>query len=216
MQPPPDLLPAPSEGEGPEPDVGNAAAGVALPAGTPEVPRPEARKTEFAPALVAAQESRAPAPRIEPAAAPPADAAPLAAEPGTPAFREGFSERVTILTRGGRTEAGITLHPADLGPIDVRIRIEDGTATFRFDAPVAETRQAIQDSLPRLAEMLADAGLTLGGTQVGHPGRDGGEPSPFAGSTPRAAEAPEDGEEAPAVPVRHVRVAAPGRVDLFA
>jgi flagellar hook-length control protein FliK len=155
--------------------------------------------------------------RAESAAPPPADAAPLAAEPGTAAFREGFAERVTILTRGGRSEAGITLHPADLGPIDVRIRIEDGVASFQFDAPLAETRQAIADSLPRLAEMLADTGLSLGGTHVGNPGSDAREPSPlFARASPADPDAADGPEDAPATPVRRVAIAAPGRVDLFA
>ncbi len=194
----------------------DAEFAVPLPAVVVESARQDTRKSEFTPSLIAAaQEMRAP-PRPEPVAPRPADVPTLAAEPGTAAFREGFAERVTILTRGGLTEAEITLHPADLGPIDVRIRIEDGAATFRFDTPLAETRRAIEESLPRLAEMLEGNGLSLGDTQVGHPGHDGSEPAPFAGRAGAGLEDADADDEPPPLPPRRVTIAAPGRVDLFA
>ncbi|MBK7661275.1 MAG: flagellar hook-length control protein FliK [Betaproteobacteria bacterium] len=206
----------PKAGARDEAPPADAEFAVPLPAVVVENARQDTRKTEFTPSLIAAaQEMRTP-PRPEPVAPRPADVPTLAAEPGTAAFREGFAERVTILTRGGLTEAEITLHPADLGPIDVRIRIEDGAATFRFDTPLAETRRAIEESLPRLAEMLEGNGLSLGDTQVGHPGHDGSEPAPFARRPGLGRETPDGEDEAPPPPVRRVTVAAPGRVDLFA
>lgn len=227
----PDLAPRPARRPGippadfarpdPDTDTGSAVDAVtgnapALPAPRPEASPEAVRKSSFAPTLVAAAEAlRAPS-RTDapPPAPPPADAPTLAAEPGTEAFREGFSERVTILARGGRTQAELTLHPADLGPIEVKIRVEDGAATFQFEAPHPETRRAIEDSLPRLAEMLAQNGISLGETQVGQSGREAREAALEAAKASAGARR-ENADEAPPPP-RRARMIAPGRVDLFA
>lgn len=142
-------------------------------------------------------------------------AAPLVGDPATPAWREGLAERVALHVRGGKTEAQIQLHPADLGPIDVRIKVEDGSATLQFEAHRPETRLAIEEAMPRLKEMLADSGLQFGGAQVGQgDGTGQGEArarSAFATTARQDAQA----EAAPEAP-RIVTVVPRGRVDLFA
>ena len=108
------------------------------------------------------------------------------------------------------------MHSDPIADLLTRIRIEDGAATFRFDTPLAETRRAIEESLPRLAEMLEGNGLSLGDTQVGHPGHDGSDPAPFAGRAGAGRESPDADDEPAPPPPRRVTIAAPGRVDLFA
>jgi flagellar hook-length control protein FliK len=56
-----------------------------------------------------------------------------------------------------------TLHmsPADLGPVQVRIDMNQNQASVWFTAEHAETRSALEQSLPRLREMFASQGMSL-------------------------------------------------------
>jgi flagellar hook-length control protein FliK len=67
------------------------------------------------------------------------------------------------------------LSPAELGPITVNLVVDDGSAELTFHAHHALTRDAIEQALPRLREMLHDSGLTLGNATVSDQGvaRDG-------------------------------------------
>jgi flagellar hook-length control protein FliK len=66
--------------------------------------------------------------------------------------------------------AEIRLTPAELGPLRVRVSVEDGAANVTFHAQHAVTREAIEQALPRLREMLAENGLSLGQADVGEHG----------------------------------------------
>ena len=54
-----------------------------------------------------------------------------------------------------------------MGPLRVRLSIEGGEANVAFVAQHSITRDAIEQALPRLREMLAENGLSLGETSVG-------------------------------------------------
>ncbi len=105
------------------------------------------------------------------------------------------------------------IRPAELGPVEVRVRIQEGEALLSFDAPHPETREAIELALPRLREMLAESGLAMRDAQVGTGDAGRGEDRATPGrETPRAEAGP---DEAPAEPVRRRIVPGPGRVDTF-
>ncbi|MGI9248391.1 MAG: flagellar hook-length control protein FliK [Woeseiaceae bacterium] len=102
---------------------------------------------------------------------------------GTPvrdsAWGEQVSERVVMMAGNQLKMAEIRLTPAELGPLRVRVSVEDGAANVTFHAQHAVTREAIEQALPRLREMLAENGLSLGQADVGEHGvaqgeRDGG------------------------------------------
>jgi flagellar hook-length control protein FliK len=71
--------------------------------------------------------------------------------------------------------AEIRLTPAELGPLRVQISVDDGQANVAFQAHSAVTREAIEQALPRLREMLAESGLSLGQADVGEQGVAGRE-----------------------------------------
>ncbi|HMS79878.1 MAG TPA: flagellar hook-length control protein FliK [Burkholderiaceae bacterium] len=137
-----------------------------------------------------------------------------------PRFADAFGERVTWLLREGLQGAELTLHPQELGPIRIELSLDGDAASIGVIAAQAETRGAIEQSLPRLREMLAQQGLQLGGTMIDAGARrdsgDGGRPrdgrgDPRAsGTTPVAA----GGLEPGAGPAP--RAARAGRVDVFA
>ena len=63
--------------------------------------------------------------------------------------------------------AEVRLNPAHLGPVEVSIRVDEEQARVTFSAAHAATREAIEQAVPRLREMLAQQGLELRQTDVG-------------------------------------------------
>lgn len=87
---------------------------------------------------------------------------------GTAAWEDEFSGQVRWLSQTDLSKAQITLKPADLGSIEIRIVSTDDKASVSFVAANSSTRDVIENSLPRLRELLAGHGLTLTDTSVSH------------------------------------------------
>ena len=90
--------------------------------------------------------------------------------PGDGEWGRQFAERVGWVIQARVPQAQLTLNPEHLGPIDMAIEVEDAQARVQFAAAHAQTREAIEQSLPRLREMLEQQGLELAQADVG--GRD--------------------------------------------
>lgn len=93
---------------------------------------------------------------------------------GTPvrdtAWGEQIGQRVLLMTANQLQTAEIRLTPAEMGPLRVQVSLEDGATNVSFHAQHAVTREAIEQALPRLREMLAENGLSLGQADVGEQG----------------------------------------------
>lgn len=87
-----------------------------------------------------------------------------------PSWGDALRDRVMWMTRGAVQNAQIRLHPAELGPIQVQVSVEDDAAQLLFTAQHAVTREAIEQALPRLREMLAENGLSLSNATVSDSG----------------------------------------------
>jgi flagellar hook-length control protein FliK len=75
----------------------------------------------------------------------------------------------------------LRLSPEHLGPLEIRISMKDGEASVMFNASNADTRSALEQSLPRLREMFASQGLVLGDANVSRDApRDSFKPATFA------------------------------------
>lgn len=98
---------------------------------------------------------------------------------GTPAWRHALGTEVRLMIESGVGAATLRLSPEHLGPVEVRIDFADDSANVWFAASHADTRVALADALPRLRDMLASVGVSLGesGVQRDLPGdaerRDG-------------------------------------------
>jgi flagellar hook-length control protein FliK len=114
-------------------------------------------------------------------AALPAAEATLAAHPESAAFAAELSAQLTTFVRQGVEHARLHLHPAELGPVDVRIQVEGDSARVVLAADQAPTRLWLEQALPSLAGSLREAGLTLAGGGVFERstggGADGGRPA---------------------------------------
>ena len=84
----------------------------------------------------------------------------------SPRFGEGFAQQVTVLVEHGIQHARLSLNPADLGPIDVQISIQHDEATVQLASQHGGVRETINDALPRLREMLEQAGMHLADSGV--------------------------------------------------
>jgi flagellar hook-length control protein FliK len=106
-------------------------------------------------------------------AAPPAAAeARLPSGPGHPDFAPQLGAQLTLFVREGVQQARLQLHPAEMGPITVHIRVDGGAAQVHMAAEHAATRQALEQAMPTLAGSLREAGLTLTGGGVFEQPRD--------------------------------------------
>lgn len=84
----------------------------------------------------------------------------------SPRWSEEMGQRVALMAVTGTQSGSLSLVPEQMGPIEVRIHMNQDTANVWFGASQADTRAAIQDALPRLREMFAATGLSLGEAQV--------------------------------------------------
>lgn len=87
-----------------------------------------------------------------------------------PQWQTDFSNRIVMLAKGagpGQAQiAEIRLNPAHMGPIEVRVVMNDDQASVTFSAQHSAVRDAIDSSLPRLREMFNGTGLLLSDTEV--------------------------------------------------
>jgi len=86
------------------------------------------------------------------------------------AWGERIGERVLMMAGNQLKTAEIRLTPAELGPLRVQVSVDDGAANVTFHAQHAVTREALEQALPRLREMLAENGLSLGQADVSEQG----------------------------------------------
>ncbi|MDJ0917588.1 MAG: flagellar hook-length control protein FliK [Woeseiaceae bacterium] len=100
------------------------------------------------------------------------------------AWGDRLNERVVMMANNRLQNVDLRLSPAELGPLRVKVSVEDGTANVSFVAQHAITRDAIEQALPRLKLLLEQNGIDLGNTSVdqqapdqGAPDGDGAEPS---------------------------------------
>jgi flagellar hook-length control protein FliK len=93
---------------------------------------------------------------------------------GAPGWDGEIGQKVVWMANQNHQIAEIHVTPPQLGPVEIRINISNDQANAMFVSPHASVRDAIEAALPRLREMLADNGLTLGNVTVssqsfGHP-----------------------------------------------
>jgi flagellar hook-length control protein FliK len=85
---------------------------------------------------------------------------------GTAAWNTDLGQQVTWMVREKIQVAELHLNPPDLGPLDIKLTVGEHETTAVFTSPHGAVREAIESALPRLREVLAESGVTLGNTSV--------------------------------------------------
>lgn len=83
---------------------------------------------------------------------------------------KAFTQQVLLAVGRKEQTAEIRLYPPQLGPVEVTITLsgDDGKqATVHFVSQHVAVREAIESALPRLKEVLGNAGIELGHSSVG-------------------------------------------------
>ncbi len=93
----------------------------------------------------------------------------------TAAWEKSIGERLTWMAQNKVSNAKLQLKPVDLGPIEVRVSVLDDVASVSFVAHHATTRDALDNSLPRLREMFNESGLNLAEADVQSGSPDSGQ-----------------------------------------
>lgn len=88
----------------------------------------------------------------------------------TPAGKSGWAEdvgtRMIWMSNRGETKAELVLTPPSLGRLGVSISVNGEQTNAHFVAATPAAREALEQALPRLREMLQQAGINLGQTDV--------------------------------------------------
>ena len=90
----------------------------------------------------------------------------LSAPLGSNAWPQEFSQKVSWISTQQMQSAELHLNPPDLGPIHIVLTVSDNQATALFSSPHSAVREAMENALPKLREIMADNGIMLGNATV--------------------------------------------------
>lgn len=99
----------------------------------------------------------------------------LSAPVASPAWQQQLGQQLSTFTQRGQHKIELHLHPADLGPLSVSLKVDDQGAQAQFLSSHATVRTAVEQAIPQLREALAEQGIALGETSVGEQQRQSGE-----------------------------------------
>jgi len=108
--------------------------------------------------------------------------------------------------------AHIRISPQDLGPIEVRLHLDGDRVSADFSSAQPDVRQALEQSIPRLRDMLGQSGFQLSHAGVGH--QDGGRQQEGGRARPGAGD--QDGGAADNAPVSARQIRLRGLLDAYA
>jgi flagellar hook-length control protein FliK len=83
-----------------------------------------------------------------------------------------MATHIRVLKTQGGGEARLNLNPAELGRMSITVITESGETKVAFVVETASARHAVENTLPRLREMLEQAGLSLSDSEVAEGHRD--------------------------------------------
>ncbi|QOC21199.1 flagellar hook-length control protein FliK [Wenzhouxiangella sp. AB-CW3] len=92
------------------------------------------------------------------------------ASPEARAAAEQTFERVAWMSRREGGQARLQLRPPELGQVDIRVKVQGKEASIQMSAANAQVREALEQMLPRLRELLEGQGLHMSDASVADSG----------------------------------------------
>ncbi|WP_018411503.1 flagellar hook-length control protein FliK [Methyloversatilis thermotolerans] len=125
-----------------------------------------------------------------------------------PGWAEDVGHQITWLADQGISKAELVLTPPHLGRIEISIEVGSDLSSAQFVSASPQVREALEQAMPKLREMLAQGGISLGEANVSsdQPSRDG------QGGHQQGQRSRDTAEAAPSASARR----GVGLVDLFA
>ncbi|WLI87986.1 flagellar hook-length control protein FliK [Massilia sp. R2A-15] len=90
----------------------------------------------------------------------------IAARVGTPGWDNQVGQKIIWMVAGKEQSATLTLNPPDMGPMQVVLNVHNDQASVTFSAAQPEVRQALENAMPKLREMMSESGIALGNASV--------------------------------------------------
>jgi len=82
------------------------------------------------------------------------------------AWDKAVGQKVIWMVGGSMQSAELTLNPPDLGPLQIVLNVTNDQANATFISAHPDVREALEASLPKLRQMMDDAGVQLSGFSV--------------------------------------------------
>ncbi|MDP4982537.1 flagellar hook-length control protein FliK [Pseudoalteromonas tunicata] len=125
-------------------------------------------------------------------------------------------DRVSVMLSLNKHEADIRLDPPELGSMQIRVRSDAEQAQINFVVQNQQAKEALEQSLPRLKEMLAEQGINLGESSIEQQNQQSSEQQQGQQSQSRDEKA--FGDEIVQSSITTARIAStrPGGVDFYA
>jgi flagellar hook-length control protein FliK len=92
---------------------------------------------------------------------------PVAQPVGSSGWSEEVGNRIAWMATRMESRAELVLTPPQMGRVEVSLSVTGDQASASFVSANPAVREALEAALPRLREVLADAGIQLGQAQVG-------------------------------------------------
>lgn len=89
--------------------------------------------------------------------------APVASAP----WQQELNQQMLGFSQRGEHHIELHLHPRELGPLSVSLKVDDNGAQAQFFSAHASVRSAVEQAIPQLREALAEQGIALGDAMVG-------------------------------------------------
>lgn len=97
----------------------------------------------------------------------PATHAVLEPEVGTAAWQQALGQQLSSFTRNGIHHVALRLHPEELGPLQVNLRLNHDQVQLHFVTDQQPVRAALEAAMPHLRASLAETGIQLDQGSVG-------------------------------------------------
>jgi flagellar hook-length control protein FliK len=85
---------------------------------------------------------------------------------GSTGWDNALGQKIVWMASQQQQIAELSLNPPDLGPLQIVLSVNNDQASAMFVSHNADVRQALEAALPRLKEMMADSGISLGNTTI--------------------------------------------------
>lgn len=95
---------------------------------------------------------------------------------GQPAWAAMVAERAASMALQNIQSAEIQLDPAELGPLNIKVSVQNDQATVAFTSAHVQVREALDQTMVKLREMLAEEGVDLVEANVSDEGSSEADP----------------------------------------
>ena len=136
----------------------------------------------------------------------------------SPAWGDVLGDRVMWMVGQQQQGAELRLNPPALGPLEIKLSMNDGQATLTFSTQHMPVKEALEAATPRLREMFGESGINLGSVSVnlGSASQQQGEPQQASRHAREWGEAQPESDFTAMLPTAVTSLGRNGMVDFFA